>query len=162
MAPVGRPVGGDAPPILTLLDLWDTHRGAFEYDWRQRFGMGLTDIPDRMPWGEAWRLTHVLAADPSSHVAAAIGGWSHPVTREWLALADLIDLYLGAHAKKGHKPKPYPRPWPDKNKKHFGRTTRPQTEVRAALRARARGPAGTVQDARGRYRDRRGRFVTAP
>lgn len=95
--------------------------------------MSLADVPDRMPWGEAWRLTHVLAGDPSSYVAAALGEWEHPVSREWLVLANLIDAFVSANTRKG-KPKPYPRPWPDRNRSRPRPTVEPEV-VLAALRA---------------------------
>lgn len=64
--------GGEPPGILTLLELIEEHRSAFEYDWRTRFGLALAAVPEVMDWGEAWRLTLELAREPESHVAAAI------------------------------------------------------------------------------------------
>lgn len=96
--------------------------------------MPLTDVPDRMPWGEAWRLTHILASDPSSYVAAALGEWAHPVTREWLVLADLIDVFVASRPRKGRRPKPYTRPWPDRSKSRPRPTVEPEVAI-AALRA---------------------------
>ena len=64
-----------------------------------------------MSYGEAMRLTDVLAQDPSSQVCAAINRWDFPATREWMVLADLWDA-ASPHSYK--KPKPYPRPWPRK------------------------------------------------
>ena len=87
-----------------------------------------------MTWGEAWNLTRELLADTSSHVFAAVNGWTHPVAREALVLADVYDLLARAHTTKG-KPKPYPRPW-DERPKRLGRATRPQRQIRAALAAR--------------------------
>lgn len=89
-----------------------------------------------MTWGETWRLLGVLAEDPSSHTAAAIAGWAHPVTHEYLALADLFDAFVRANSRKGRHPRPYPRPWDASRRKRFGRATRPQAEIRAALAAR--------------------------
>lgn len=109
----------DAGGILTLLDLIEQHRGAFEYDWRARFGLPLTCVPDEMGWAEAFRLTVVLAGDPSSQVAAAFAGWAHPVTRDFLVAADAYDLAARVAAGR-RKPKPYPRPWGDKTKRTFG------------------------------------------
>ena len=64
-----------------------------------------------MSWGEAYRLTTVLLSDPSSHVAAAVAGWDHPVSREWLVLADVYDLTARiAAGKKWTKKNAYPRP----------------------------------------------------
>lgn len=102
--PQGREPGG----IFGLLDLIDRHRGAFEYDWRTRFHVPF-DPPKFMDWGEVYRLTLILLSDPSSRVAAANLGWANPVSREWMALADLFDLQ--GRAKHGRKHKSYPRPW---------------------------------------------------
>ena len=72
-----------------------------------------------MSWGEAYRLTTVLLSDPSSHVAAAVAGWDHPVSREWLVLADVYDLTARVAAGKKWKAKDaYPRPVP---KRRFGK-----------------------------------------
>lgn len=131
MDAVGRPERGDSPPILTLLDLWDEHRGAFEYDWRTRFGAPLDDVPERMSWGEAWRLTQELLSDVSSRAGAAVAGWAHPITREWALLADVYDLLAQVNSKR--KPKPYPRPWPDSNKSRPRPTVTPEVAI-AALR----------------------------
>lgn len=114
-----------------------------------------------MSWGEAWRLTQQLALDTSSHVAAAVNGWEYPASRVHLVLADLYDTFVSANTKKGRKAKPYPRPWPDRNKSSFGRATRPQVEIRAALAARGHGRPVPRRDSRGRLRDERGRFVKA-
>jgi hypothetical protein len=96
---------GDAPGILTLLVLIRRHRGAYEFDWRTRFGVPLSDVPERMSWGEAVRLSRELAHEPTSHVAAALAGWEYPVSREWVALR-AVHARLGG--KKDH---PLPAPW---------------------------------------------------
>lgn len=86
-----------------------------------------------MSWGEALTLTTVLASDPSSHVAAALGGWSHPMTRTDMTLRDLYDLQHMSKAKR--KPKPYPRPWPDRVKKNLKPSADlTQDQIIAALR----------------------------
>jgi len=131
MVQVGRPERGNPPPILTLLDLFEEHRSAFEYDWRTRFHMA-HDVPASMSWGEAWRLTHELALDPASHVSAAIGGWSFPVSREWIAAVDHYDAFVTSKSKR--KPKPYPRPW-DTKPKAFGAGTSMTVAEYRALRA---------------------------
>ena len=86
-----------------------------------------------MSWGEAFRLAQRLAADPSSAVGAALAGWDHPASREALILMDLYDAFTAANFKRA---KPYPRPWPDRDKKR----TKPgegitQDQIIAALRA---------------------------
>ena len=70
-----------------------------------------------MSFGEAIRLTSVLAGDPSSQVAASLGGWAHPISREDITLRDLYDLQHMSKAKR--KPKAYPRPWPKQVKKRL-------------------------------------------
>lgn len=110
----------DAGGILTLLALIDEHRGAFEYDWRNRFNLALDDVPRRMRWDEALRMLRILGADPSSQVGAALSGWTHPVPREWIVLADLLDIQLRSKAKR--RPKPYRRPW-DPQPTAYGRGT---------------------------------------
>lgn len=118
MDAVRRHVGGDAPPILTLLDLFDRHRGAFEHDWRTRFGIAFAE-PGDMSWGEVWRLTNILAADPQTWVAAAVNGWDRPFTWEWAAQMDHLDFLALARwadaGKKGSRPKPLSRPWKARN-----------------------------------------------
>lgn len=147
---IPRRLWGEPPPILTLLDLIEEHRPAFEYEWRARFGCRF-DVPGEMSWGEAWRLTSMLANDPTSHLAASMAGWDHPVSREWMALADLYDAFVMANTDtKKHTPKPYPRPW-DKKPVALGagptsRTVAEYRALRAALTAAER-----PRDARGRF-----------
>jgi hypothetical protein len=90
----------------------------------------------RMSWGEALRLLRELAADPSSHVAASIGGWERPVSYEAIVAMNTFDLMhmvaWGQGGRKGAKPKPYPRPWPSMTKKVM-KPTVSQDEVIAAL-----------------------------
>lgn len=62
-----------------------------------------------MSWGEAIALTRTLAKDPTSWVYAAEGEWEHPVSREFLVLAEHFDAFAKVHFKN---PDPYPRPFP--------------------------------------------------
>lgn len=90
-----------------------------------------------MSWGEAVRLTQRLAVDPSSHVGASLAGWDHPVSHDALTMMNLFDLThqiaWAQGGRKGSKPKPYPRPWPDRTKK-VAKPTVSQERVLAALR----------------------------
>jgi hypothetical protein len=79
--------------------------------------MPLEDVPQAMSWGEAWRLFNILAADPSTQVAAQLAGWKHPADRIDLILRDLFDLEF-RKAKKS--PKPYPRPWDKQETRRMG------------------------------------------
>lgn len=143
---MGGVAGGDPPGILALLDLIDRHRGAFEYDWRTRFGVALRDVGADMSWGEGWRLALHLAGDPSTAVGAAVGRLQYPVTREFLVTADVFDLLHKVNAK--HTPKPYPRPWKRMESARVGGTKPPamsQVSVRAVLAAARSG--GDVKEA---------------
>lgn len=82
---------------------------ALRYDFRTRFHIALDAVPDEMGWDEARDLVQVLTTDPSTALAAALAGWSHPMSREALILADLFDVQHMSKAKK--RPAPYPRPW---------------------------------------------------
>jgi len=119
----------------------DEHRAAFAYDWRTRFGLPLAALRDgRMTLVEANDLTQELLSDPSSHVAAAVGGLKHPFSQESFILADLFDLmqYTNADPKKRSSVKPYPRPF-DAKKASGRRSKKPtatQEQIDAALAAR--------------------------
>lgn len=123
---------GEPGGIAALADAIDAHRGAFEYDWRARFHLPLTEVGESMTYGEAWRLFLLLSADPSSHVAAAMNGWSFPASREALALFDLFDLQHASKAKR--RPAPYQRPWVANERKRRGRGM-PLEELKAVLAA---------------------------
>lgn len=87
-----------------------------------------------MSWGEASRLIEQLAKDPSSAVAAALGGWDFPISRTTLAVLDLFDLFHQANSKR--TPKPHPgRPFGRAKGKRRG-TARPISEVRDRLQQR--------------------------
>lgn len=93
----------------------------------------------RMSWEEAWSLTNMLTSDPSSRVGAAVQGWSYPLSREAMALADLYDVTLMSNVdkRKRGRVKPYPRPWETNTDTH--RSSKPtvgQETIRAALAAR--------------------------
>ncbi len=133
---LGRLRGG----ILGLILLIGEHRAAFDYDWRSRFHLPADSIGREMPWDEAVRLTRLMRADPSTHIAAAVEKWEHPVTREALILMDVFDLEHAVNSKK--TPKPHPgRPWKDKGaKRRMGNTGgRTPDEVRALLAAAREG-----------------------
>ncbi len=92
-----------------------------------------------MDWATATRLFFELVKDPSSHAAAAMAGWDRPVSNEWIALTDLIDVHRALnHDKRRGQFKPSPRPWPDPNTVRLGvKQTHSQEDIRAALAARA-------------------------
>ena len=79
-----------------------------------------------MPYGEAVRLVGVLAADPSSHIAAALNEWKQPRTPEWLVLADLFDAFVRANYRKAQR---YPRPFLEGGAVKRGKTNLPRADV---------------------------------
>ena len=108
--------------IARLLVLIAEHRGAVEYDFRTRCGIGLRDIGQADAFGrvacsitEAARFVGELLIDTSSHTLPAVRGWDFPASRAELALFDLFDLQQakGVEKKARHRLKPYQRPWPD-------------------------------------------------
>lgn len=62
-----------------------------------------------MSLGEAARLVAVLARDPSTQTAAALMGWEHPASHEWLLLLSIREATVRAHFKD---PDQWPTPWP--------------------------------------------------
>lgn len=120
---------GDPGGILTLLDTIEEHRGAVEYDWRSRFHLPITCIPDGMGYGEAWRLLRIVAADPSSQTAAAISGWAFPLDRAAQTLAVVAE---NVARNGGDKRWTYPRPW-DEKPKALGSARMTPRQMRAFL-----------------------------
>lgn len=103
-----------------------------------------------MGYGEAYRLLTLLAADPSSQTGAALQGWSHPASREFLALADSYDLAAAVASKR--RPKPYPRPWESKDRRTFGRGRgMTPAALDALIAAQQYPPPARPRDARGRF-----------
>jgi hypothetical protein len=125
--------------IVRLLGLIASHRGAVEYDFRTRFGLGLSEVGARITITEAARLAHHLEREPSSWTFAAAQGWAYPLDRETLILADLLDRFSQVNFKKA---KPYPRPWDVEGKtvqRHGDSRGRSRSEVVEILSAHARG-----------------------
>ena len=63
----GCPTGG----ILAVLQILEDYKHAFTYDFRARFGLGLSDLGDKVPWPEVVSLVSVLLSDPTSWLQAA-------------------------------------------------------------------------------------------
>jgi hypothetical protein len=84
--------------------------------------------------GELWHLTVMLLSNPESRLHAAVAGWDYPVSREWILAADAFDLSHAVASKR--RPKPLPRPWPEKRTKMGGKKTvrRSAAQVASILR----------------------------
>lgn len=93
-----------------------------------------------MTWGEACRLTRLLSVDPASSICAALQKWDYPMSREALILAGIYDIQHASKSKR--RPDPFPRPWPDHNKRTFGKTRMTVDRLREVLAA-ARGDNNT-------------------
>lgn len=126
--------------IFGLLGLISRHRGAVEYDWRTRFNLGLDGIGSAQSMQEAARLAVILRDDPTSAIAAALAGWTHPISREALVLMDLFDLdHMVAVGGKNVKPHAG-RPWREVDSERKGNAgRRVPSDVKESLRAAARG-----------------------
>lgn len=121
--------------ILALLELIEEHPAEAARDFREKLHCSIKDLGLSVRWDEALLLVQTLMRDPSSWLHAAVAGWEYPISRETVALMDLYDLQHASKSKR--KPRPIPRPWPDKRQKLGGRarnTRRTSTELRAILR----------------------------
>lgn len=98
-----------------------------------------------MSWGEAWRLLGELMKDPSSHVAAAVAGWDHPVSREWIVAANTYDAFIQVNSDpKKPKPKLHPRPWDVKPQAVGAGTSMTPAEWREMRERLAEAEAGST------------------
>lgn len=122
-----------------LLVVLREHRGAVEYEFRSRFGVGLNIIGRDMSLAEAARLVAIIGADPESALAAEVRGWEHPVSREVAVLMDLWDLTAAATGTK--RPPRYVRPWKDpRQTKRIGDVAgRTPEEIKALLAGARQG-----------------------
>jgi hypothetical protein len=77
---------------------------------RHLCGVSIDDLGVTVSWREACLLLGEMVTDPSTRTCAALGGWKHPVSREWVLLAQHVDDYRQAHSKR--RIRPWPRPWP--------------------------------------------------
>lgn len=129
-----------------VLGVLREYRGAVEYDissrFPGRFPRGLRSVGDTCTLQELARLIEILRADPSSALAAAIEGWTHPVSREAAILMDLWDLEAIKSGAK--KPPKYERPWKSAaSKQHLGDAPMSRDELDARL-GRTPAPAPPV------------------
>lgn len=111
-------------------------------DWRTRFHLPLSCIPEEMDWAEAWNLYELLSNDPSSYICAAQVGWEYPLSRSETVGIHQFDMINSA--LQGRSAKPYPKPWPDEEKTVYkGKTRRTDDEMKERLRLRREGQINT-------------------
>jgi hypothetical protein len=101
-----------------------------------------------MTYGKAWRLLEILLGDMSSQVAAAVSGWSSPISRTDATLRDLYDLQY--RTKAGRKAVDYPRPWDEKGTRIGGDNVVSIDQFKA-IKARLVAFEPRARDARGRF-----------
>lgn len=107
---------GDAGGIVGLLDLLDQHGTkvweAVEYELLTH-GWHLSDIPERLSWGELIVLVKRWSRTPSAVMDALHGhmwGVGDQVTA-YVYDAVRYLTWVTAGNKRAPKPKPFPRPW---------------------------------------------------
>jgi hypothetical protein len=121
---------GGAGGILRLGRLTVEHPERVAADFRELYGVSAWDIPT---W-EACLLVRDLLSDPRSRTAAAVAGWTHPVSREWMLLAQLHDVTLDTtHGLKNPERHHLPRPW-DGRRTRLGGGKRTRSEALSILR----------------------------
>lgn len=104
------------------------HKVEAAADFREFFHTSMWSVPV----SEMWLLTQALMKDPRSRLMASVAGWEYPTSREFMVLADLVDVQLASKSK--HKPKPYGRPW-DKKPNRLGSKPMSILELRTKLGA---------------------------
>lgn len=114
-----------------LRRLIQDHESEFIYDIRLG-GFVAQDIWDKPE--ELTAFIDVSMRNPASYLRAAVLGWDYPISRESMALLDLIDVTGRANA--GRKWKPVPRPWKNKGQR-IGATELPRDEAIERLRLNA-------------------------
>ena len=95
----------------------------------------MDDIGSSVRYGEAVKLTQSLMRDPTSWLHAAVASWDYPLSREGIAILDLLDLQNARTVPKRNQYKPSPRPWPTSTRtKLGGKKKRTARETLAILR----------------------------
>lgn len=118
--------------ILRLLELIDTHTVAISSDFRSLYNLSIFEVGETYTYKEAIYLTAALYTNPNSLLFTSINEWDFPVSREFLALADLYDLTFAVNSKKKVK---YPRPFKMKTDgQKIGNTTKSKSEVEKLLK----------------------------
>lgn len=125
----GSTTGG----IFQLFELIEEHPSEIAYDFRARFNLSVADFGAKITWLEVLQLTSILLRDPTSWLQAAHGKWKHPISYDWLVLANTFDLLAQVNSK--NTPKPYARPWSDQGAERSGKPAVPESRVREVLNA---------------------------
>jgi len=88
-----------------------------------------------LPIWEAALLAQALLSDSRSRVAALVAGWDHPVSREWMMLAQVHDAVIDTtHGLKNPERHHAIRPWDRRRTRLGGGTRRTVKQTLAILR----------------------------
>ena len=116
----GRGTGRRSGGIIGLVRIIRDHDRALEYDLMTRTGRTLEEYLNMGAAG----LVALISFIENLPIDSALGKSEYPRDefREWhrtlktnAILADIYDALVAVHTKKGHRPKPYPRPQERKN-----------------------------------------------
>ena len=116
--------------ILSLVQTIDEYDRPLEYDLMTRTGRTLSEYIDMGAAGMVALLSFINYLPMDSQLRQAmdpqdeVGEWS-TTKKTNMILADLFDVFVSAHTKKGHKAKQYPRP---KQKRKIGSDAIPISE----------------------------------
>lgn len=100
--------------MMALVGLVDQHPDELEFDLRHWFpGTGLRHITGGdLSLRESCAMVFGLLGEPESHTAAALNGWSAPMSKSGLILADIFDLMqVPIAGRRIKETKSYPRVW---------------------------------------------------
>lgn len=124
----GRWPGGS----IKVRDIIEDHGSEIAFDFRKFFGVSYLEIGRSITYKEAAQLIAILIKDPSSWICAKLVDWKHPVSEEWMVLANIYDLTALVNSRK--KPKPYPRPWKNHDSTKIGKKGQSRKSVIERLR----------------------------
>ena len=121
---------GDSGGILSLVRILDEHDRALEYDLMTRTGRKLNEYLRMGAAGIVALISFISYLPKDAALSMELdpkdefGEWNTQRKTNAI-LADLFDVFVAAHSKKGTRPKPYPRP---KQKQSIGKDPIPLSE----------------------------------
>ena len=107
--------GSERIGLTALAMVIRNHAQALEFDLMTMTGRTLSEYMAMGAAGRAALVSFVRYLPPDSatyremHPRDEVGAWYTTVKTNAI-LADIYDAFAMAHSKKGHRPKPYPRP----------------------------------------------------
>lgn len=115
--------------IISLARFVTEHKEAVEYDLITKTGNSLQDVGRRLDWSALNSIIRNIAPDSAlmRELHPDVYQWATP-TKTNALLADIYDVLNAINAnlcakgtgKRAKRPKPYPRPIPNKSERHIG------------------------------------------